>query len=59
MSQAGSLSQVMDITADAAATGATTPAASAVGNQRNVLQYAEEKQQAKWPPPEFFGFGHR
>jgi hypothetical protein len=59
MSQAGSLSQAMDITADAAATGATTPAASAVGNQRNVSQHAAGKQRAKWPPPEFFGFGHR
>jgi hypothetical protein len=58
MSQAGSLSQVMDITAAAAATGDTTPAASAVGNQCNVSQRAAETQQAKWPPPEFFGFGH-
>jgi hypothetical protein len=49
----------MDITADAAATGATTPATSAVGNQRNVSQYTAETQRAKWPPPEFFGLGHR
>jgi hypothetical protein len=59
MSQAGSLSQAMDIIADAAATGATTPAASAVGNQRKVSQNAAEKQPVEGPPPEFFGFGCR
>jgi hypothetical protein len=42
----------MDITADVAATGATTPAASAVGNQLNVSQHAAEKQRAKWLPQE-------
>jgi hypothetical protein len=44
----------MDITADAAATGATTLAARAVGNQRKVSQHAEEKQQANVPPPQSF-----
>jgi hypothetical protein len=53
MSQAGSRSQAMDIAADAATADATTPAASAVGNQRNVSQHAAETQQAKWLPPEF------
>jgi hypothetical protein len=51
--------RVLDITADAAATSATTPATHAVGDQRNVSQHAAEKQRAKWPPPEFFRLGHR
>jgi hypothetical protein len=54
MSQAGSLSQAMDITADAAAIDAKTPAASPVGNKRNVSQHAAEKQRAGIPPPSFF-----
>jgi hypothetical protein len=53
MSQAGSLLQAMDITADAAAIDAKTPAASPVGNMRNVSQHAAEKQRAGILPPSF------
>jgi hypothetical protein len=48
MSQAGSLSQAMDITTDAAATVATTLAASAVGNTTSQMA-----------APRVFRFGHR
>jgi hypothetical protein len=53
MSQTGSLSQATDITPDAAAIDAKTPAASPVGNKRNVSQHAAEKQRAGIPPPSF------
>jgi hypothetical protein len=53
MSQAGSLSEAINIIADAAAIDATTPAANPVGNMRNISQHTAEKQRAGAPPPSF------